>query len=87
MLQADEIVTRFPELKMVADVIPTRFANVPSPAIYFTQWKDLLHRCDALVAEHPDLAGIVIGHGTASLEETAYFLNLTLKISRSAFPL
>ena len=81
MMHADEIVTRFPELKMVADVIPVRFANVSSTAIYFTEWKALLHRCDALVAEHPDLAGIVIGHGTASLEETAYFLNLTLKIS------
>jgi L-asparaginase len=28
----------------------------------------------------PDLGGIAIGHGTASLEETAYFLNLTLKV-------
>ena len=81
MMHADEIVARFPELKMVADVIPVRFANVPSTAIYFTEWKALLHRCDELVAKHPDLAGIVIGHGTASLEETAYFLNLTLKIS------
>ena len=37
--------------------------------------------CDALVAEHSDLAGIVIGHGTATLEETAYALSLTLKVS------
>ncbi len=37
--------------------------------------------CDELVAEHPDLAGIVIGHGTATLEETAYILNLTLKVA------
>ncbi|MEJ1978019.1 MAG: asparaginase domain-containing protein [Acetobacteraceae bacterium] len=32
------------------------------------------------MAEIPDLAGIVIGHGTASIEETAYFLNLVLKV-------
>src|SRR5713226_3518134 len=75
MLQADELVARFPELKMVADVLTVRFAAVPSTRIYFPEWKQLLLRCDALVAEHPDLAGIVIGHGTASLEETAYFLN------------
>jgi L-asparaginase len=34
-----------------------------------------------LTREHPGLDGIVIGHGTATLEETAYFLNLTLKTS------
>ena len=32
-----------------------------------------------MTAAHPDLAGIVIGHGTATMEETAYALNLTLK--------
>lgn len=81
MLQADEIVARVPELAMVAEVIPVRFAAVPSPNIYFPEWKALVLLCEQLVATHPDLAGIVIGHGTASLEETAWVLNLTLKIS------
>ena len=79
ILQADELAARYPELREVAEVMPVRYRAVPSPNIYFPEWKDLVLLCDRLAAEHPDLAGIVIGHGTASLEETAYFLGLTLK--------
>ena len=80
MLHAEELLARFPEAQEVAEVIPVRFRAVPSTAIAWPEWKELLHICDRLVAEHPDLAGIVIGHGTASLEETAYFLSLALKV-------
>lgn len=81
LLHADEILARVPETQEVAEVLPVRFRNVPSSQIYFDDWKALVLKCDELVATIPDLAGIVIGHGTASLEETAYFLDLTLKIS------
>jgi len=80
VMHADEILARWPETGLVADVIPVRYRNVASPAINFVDWKELALLCRKLVAEQPDLDGIVIGHGTASLEETAYFLNLTLKI-------
>lgn len=80
-LEADGIVAAVPELAEVAEVIPVNFATVASPSIYFAQWKELAALCLRLVAETPDLAGIVIGHGTATLEETAYFLNLVLKVS------
>ncbi len=80
-LHAAEIVARFPELAEVAEVIPVRFRNVPSFDIYFPEWRELVRLCDQVVAEHPDLAGIVIGHGTASLEETAWALNLTAKVA------
>lgn len=80
MLHAEDLLARFPEAQMVADVFPVRFRAVPSTAIAWAEWKELLLLCDRLCAEHPDLAGIVIGHGTASLEETAYFLSLTLKV-------
>ncbi len=81
MLQASEILAKFPEAAIAADVIPIDFKAVPSPNVYYPEWKALVALCDKLVADHPDLAGIVIGHGTASLEETAYFLNLTAKVA------
>lgn len=80
MMQADEILAYFPQVQQLADVFPVRFRAVPSPNIAFPEWKELVLLCDRLVAQEPDLAGIVIGHGTATLEETAYALNLTLKV-------
>lgn len=80
MLHADELVARFPELHTVADILPVRFEAIPSPNVFFREWKALVLRIEALVQEHPALAGIVVTHGTASLEETAYFLNLTLHV-------
>ncbi len=80
-LHAEEILARVPEASIVADVIPVRFRAVPSPKIDFVDWKELVLTAERLVAEHPDLAGIVIGHGTATLEETAYALSLTMKVN------
>jgi L-asparaginase len=81
VMHADEILARWPETALVAEVIAVRYRNIPSTAIDFADWKALAGLCRSLVAEHPDLAGIVIGHGTATLEETAYFLNLTVKVA------
>ena len=81
VMHADEILAKWPETALAADVIPIRYRNIPSPAIGFAEWKGLVALCQQLEKDHPDLAGIVIGHGTATLEETAYFLNLTVKVS------
>jgi len=80
VLDVNGLIARVPELALVADVLPVPFKAIPSTALGWPEWKELLLICDRLAAEHPDLAGIVITHGTASLEETAYFLSLTLKI-------
>jgi L-asparaginase len=81
VMHADELIARWPETALVADVLPVRYRNIPSTAIDFADWKALVLLCDRLIAENADLAGIVIGHGTATLEETGWFLNLTLKVS------
>ena len=80
-LDAAAIVAAVPELATVADVRPIPFREVTSPAIGFADWRDLVLRCERAVAEIPGLSGIVIGHGTATLEETAYALSLTLTVA------
>jgi len=81
VMHADEIIAKWPIVHEVADVIAVKYRNIPSTAIGFADWKALAALCQRLPEEHPSLDGIVIGHGTATLEETAYFLNLTLKTS------
>lgn len=81
MLQADELVAKFPDVATVAEIVPIRFKAVPSTAVAFPEWKQIVLEADKAAAEHPDLAGIVVLHGTATLEETAYALNLTAKVS------
>src|SRR5690606_38207433 len=40
-----------------------------------------VHAADKAVADDPNLTGIVVTHGTATLEETAYALSLTAKVA------
>ena len=80
MVHAEDIVTAIPSVREVADLVVVKFRDIPSTTISLPEWKQLAALCHRLVSETPDLVGIVIGHGTASMEETAYFLNLTLKV-------
>lgn len=74
----EELVEGLPALERVARVTVEQFSNVASSAITLEQWRDLSRRVNQLLSEQPDLAGIVITHGTDTMEETAYFLELTV---------
>jgi len=78
-LDAYGMLEKFPQSKTVAEVIPVAFDTLLSTAVSFPQWKKLAEVISSLLKEHSDLAGVVILHGTSSLEETAYALHLTLK--------
>ena len=67
----DELLEQVPEALSVADVTAVPFRTVPSTEIGPPVWLELLellHRVDAEQGERLD--GIVVTHGTASLEET-----------------
>ncbi|MCV9967764.1 asparaginase [Pararhizobium sp. BT-229] len=63
----------------IADIVAVNFRQIDSTAITLSDWADLADLCKEL-ARDPDLNGIVIGHGTASLEETAWLLSLVLDL-------
>ena len=77
-----EIVARTPEIARFANCLPVGFREVGSTAIGPSDWLALVRLIHEIDAAHPDLAGFVILHGTATLEETAYFLSLALKTRR-----
>ncbi len=80
-LTASELLARVGEADLVAEPVPVPFRAVGSTAIGPADWialRDLVH---ATAAQDPGIAGFVITHGTATLKETAFFLNLTLAIA------
>jgi L-asparaginase len=76
-LTGDEIVESVEGLAELAVVEVEQVANVNSRDMTPAVWLDLSRRANELLAQ-PDIAGIVVTHGTDTLEETAYFLDLTV---------
>lgn len=77
-----ELVEAVPELSRLAHIRVEQIANVGSSNMTFAVWRALAERIDAIFREKAEVAGVVITHGTNTIEETAYFLNLTVRHQR-----
>jgi L-asparaginase len=81
-LRGDDLVAAVPEIAQVARVKVEQIANISSTDITTAHWLTLARRINEIFAADPAVAGVVVTHGTNTIEETAYFLNLTVRDER-----
>lgn len=77
-LGVDALLEAVPRLASVADIRAEPVAQIDSKDMTPSLWLRLARRVDHWLAQS-DIAGAVITHGTDTLEETAYFLQLVVK--------
>lgn len=79
MQKGADLVRAVPALKGIADIDVEEFIRVGSSKITPKNWLDLANTINERFSSDPGLTGIVVTHGTDTMEETAYFLHLTVK--------
>ena len=82
-LSADEVLEHWTIAREADTLVPIPYRAVGSMQIGPDDWLALCALITKTAEEEPDLAGFVITHGTASTEETAYFLNLVLTVPQA----
>lgn len=80
-LTAEQLLSAVPELADVAEIEAIQVCNVNSDDITAGIWLTLAETINRMAAD-PEVKGFVITHGTDTMEETAYFLNLTVKTDK-----
>ena len=80
-LLAEDLIAAVPELEELADIEAIQVCNVNSDDITDAIWIKLAKTINAMSGD-PSVTGFVVTHGTDTMEETAYFLNLTVKTEK-----
>jgi len=73
----DDLIKAVPQLKDLADITGEQVANIGSQTMNHEVWLKLAKRVNEVLKGDTD--GVVITHGTDTMEETAYFLSLVVK--------
>ncbi|MFO8173421.1 MAG: asparaginase [Longimicrobiales bacterium] len=76
-LRGEQLVAAVPGLGRVAEIEVQNVANVGSTNMTSALWLEVSRRAEAAL-ERPEVAGVLVTHGTDTMEETAYFLDLTV---------
>jgi L-asparaginase len=78
-LTAEELVLSMPGIERYAKPEFEQFSNLASSELTLDQWVTLARRLNEIFRTDPAIAGLVVTSGTDTLEELAYFLDLTVR--------
>jgi len=76
-ISGEDLVATVPEIAKVAKIEVQNLSNVPSDYMDPERWQGLQKAVVEALAR-PEVAGVIVSHGTDTLEETAWFLDLTV---------
>ena len=74
----EQLVHAVPGLDTIATISAQQFSNIASGSLTPAMWLALSRGISDTLRTRPELAGVVVTHGTDTMEETAYFLDLTI---------
>lgn len=80
-VSGDDLVASVPGLKKIADTEVVNFSNMPSDYYTPEKWAELARAIDKTLAR-PEVSGVIVTQGLDAMEETAFFLDLTVKSSK-----
>src|SRR5690606_12733269 len=77
-ISGDDLLATVPEVAEFARIKVNNLSNVPSDYMDPPRWVELSKAVNAAL-EQPGVSGVIVSHGTDTLEETAFWLDLTVE--------